>query len=94
MAMPTVETESAQAKTRVPRPHHDPQPSPRATSPRMFSTLDSLRRTRSLKHALLAHLIAVRPLTTLNVMHLIVTGLSRKAPASVSSRPLVTPITL
>ena len=48
----------------------------------MFRTLDSLRRTRPLNHALIAHLIAVRPLIALNVMHLIVTGLPRKALAS------------
>jgi len=82
MAMPTVETESAQAKTLVSRPHHDPQPSPRATSPRMFRTRDSLRRTRPLKHALIADLIAVRPLIALNFVHLIITGLSPKALAS------------
>jgi len=60
----------------------------------MFRTLDSLRRTRPLKHALIADLIAVRPLIALNFMHLIIAGLSRTALASVSSRPLVTRITL
>ena len=46
------------------------------------------------KHALIADLIAVRPLIALNFMHLIIAGLSRTALASVSSRPLVTRITL